>query len=109
MVKVTPHPKPERPRYFFKEWRKFRGLTQEDLAGRVGVTPPAISQLERGLQGFNNSTLEALADALSCTPGDLLGVNPNKEGDVVDLVRLLNDRNRDQAIRVLKALTGTDG
>jgi transcriptional regulator with XRE-family HTH domain len=104
MVKVTTNFKKPRPRYFFREWRKYRNLTQEDLASRIGVSAPAISQLERGVQGFTNSTLEALADALSCEPGDLLSVNPFKDGEVVDLMRLINEKNRDQAIRVLRAL-----
>lgn len=109
MTKITPHPKPEKPRYYFKEWRKFRGLTQEDLADRVGASAPSISQLERGIQGFTNSTLEAVADALQCSPADLLGVNPFKDGEVVDLVRMISEKDRDQAIRILRVFTGTSG
>lgn len=109
MNKMTPHPKPAKPHYYFKEWRKFRNLTQEELADRIGVSAPAISQIERGLSGFTNSTLEAIADALSCEPGQLLGVNPFKEGQVIDLMRMLDDNSRDMAIRMLKGMTGTGG
>lgn len=76
MVKVTPRFKEPKPRYFFKEWRKYRGMTQEELAEKIGVTPPSISQLERGLQGFTDSTLVTLSQALACKPGDLLMRNP---------------------------------
>lgn len=76
MVKVTPRFKEPKPRYFFKEWRKYRGMTQEELADKIGVSPPSISQLERGIQGFTDSTLKTLADALECKPGDLLMRNP---------------------------------
>lgn len=76
MTKVTPNFKSPKPKYFFREWRKFRGFTQEELAEAIGVTPPSISQLERGLQGWTDSTLESLAIALSCNPGDLLMRNP---------------------------------
>lgn len=95
-------------RHHIKEWRKFRGLTQERLAERTPFTHGAISQVETGRTSYTQEMLEALAVALDCTPGDLLNVNPFKEGDVVDLMRLINDKNRDQAIRVLRALTGTD-
>lgn len=58
--------------YFFREWRKHRGLNQEALADLVGLTASSISQLENGKQGFSDSTLVALARALDCRPGDLL-------------------------------------
>lgn len=51
-------------------------MTQEELADKIGVSPPSISQLERGIQGFTDSTLKTLADALECKPGDLLMRNP---------------------------------
>lgn len=73
---VIPLPKPAHPRFFFREWRKLRGYNQEELAELVGVTPSTISQLETGKQGFTDSTLTALADALACSPGDLLMRNP---------------------------------
>lgn len=104
MKKGTSHPKPERPRYYFKEWRKRAGLTQEQLADRIGVTPSSISQLENGKQGFTDTTLEALAFALNCTPSDLLGRNPFKEGQVIDILELLRDRDPDLVRRVIEAL-----
>lgn len=85
MTKVTPNFKQERPTYYFKQWRKFRGLTQEMLAERIHATPSTISQLETGKQGFTNSTLEALADALNCQPGDLLMRDPLKTDAVWSL------------------------
>lgn len=94
--------------HYIREWRKFRGLTLEQLAGRLEVATSTISQIETGSQGYSQASLEALANALSCEPWQLISVNPNKQGEVVDLMRLINDKNRDQAIRVLRALTGTD-
>lgn len=73
---ARPHPKPQRPKFFFREWRKYRGYNQETLADMIGVTPSTISQLETGKQGFTDSTLVALSEALSCSPGDLLMRNP---------------------------------
>ena len=45
--------------------REQAGLTQEELAKRIGTKQPALSRLERG--GFNRATVETLrkiADAL---------------------------------------------
>jgi len=109
MARSKESPRKEGVRHYIKEWRKFRGLTQERLAERTPFTNGAISQVETGRTSYTQEMLEALAVALDCSPGDLLNVNPFKEGDVVDLMRLINDKNRDQAIRVLRALTGTDG
>lgn len=104
MSEWTPHPKPEKPRYYFKEWRKKAGLTQEQVAERIGLTPSSISQLENGIQGFSNTTLEALAWAYSCEPADLLGRNPLKEGKVVDLVAKFSKMTDDERDAALKAI-----
>jgi transcriptional regulator with XRE-family HTH domain len=100
-------PKSGKVGHYIKEWRKHRHLTQEQLAGRLGVATSSVSQLETGKQGYSQATLEALAEALSCEAWQLISVDPTKEGEVIDLMRLIDDRNREQAIRVLKALTGT--
>jgi transcriptional regulator with XRE-family HTH domain len=65
-----------RRRIFLKQWREYRGLTQEQLAERVGWSVGNVSQLERGLQGYSQEGLEALAEALRCDPGQLLTVDP---------------------------------
>lgn len=69
-------PSKRKVRFFFKEWRKHRRLTQDELAAMVGVSASSISQLETGKQGFTDTTLIALSDALQCSPGDLLSINP---------------------------------
>lgn len=68
----------EKPRHFIREWRKHKGLTQEQLAGRLNVAVSSISQLENGKQGYSQVMLEAIADALSCEPADLLIRDPSK-------------------------------
>jgi DNA-binding Xre family transcriptional regulator len=50
------------------------------LAEKLDLTHGAISQLERGLVGWTQPTLEALAKALECTPADLIGRNPSPHG-----------------------------
>lgn len=90
--------------HYIKQWRKHRGLTLQRLAERTPFSTGAVQQVESGRTQYTQQMLEALAFALDCSPADLLSVDPTKEGDVVDLMKLINDKNRDQAIRVLKAL-----
>lgn len=64
-------PAPERKQYhrtFIREWRKFRGMTLEDLAEIVGLQPSALSYLERGQSAYTQPTLEKIASALNTTP-----------------------------------------
>jgi len=54
-----------------------RGLTLTELADRVGITFANLSVLKNGrARAIRFSTLTALCDALDCTPGDLLKVQP---------------------------------
>lgn len=109
--RITPQPKPQRARHFIREWRLYRGLTQPQLAERIGKTHGAISQLETNKTAYTQDTLEALAFALRCEPGDLLSRDPNKEGAIVDLMRILRTKDPSVVLNVVRALpdaTGTD-
>lgn len=101
--KVKPNFKPERPRFFFKEWRKHRGYTQETLAEMIGVQASSISQLETGKQGFSDTTLIALAEALKCSPGDLLMRNPLDAEAPWSIWDNIKPEDRPQAIKTLES------
>lgn len=92
---------PPRYRYFFKEWREFRGLSQQELAERIGSSIPTISHIETGKNFLTRPTLEALADALRCQPGELLSQDPHamQRHDRVpkSIVDLFNDIEDEQA------------
>lgn len=97
--------------HYLREWRKYRGLSLRKLADRmesepgVPVTSHAnIGRIETFSQPYSQEIMEAAAIALECSVTDLLTVDPFKEGEVVDLMRMINEKNRDQAIRVLRAL-----
>jgi len=54
-----------------RRYRIAAGLTQEELAGRSGVSPRSISEIERaGGSVPRRSTVELLADALGLSPED---------------------------------------
>lgn len=102
-------PRPARGcRYYFREWRKFRRLTQEELAGRIDMSASSISQLESGKQGFSQDTLESLATALECSPGALLLINPLDKRSPWALWEQLTPEKRQHVLAVMEAMAGTE-
>jgi transcriptional regulator with XRE-family HTH domain len=71
--------KPKHRKTYIREWRKHRGLNQEQLAARVETTQETISRLERGEIAYTQPMLEAVAEALNCGPADLIMRDPSKE------------------------------
>ena len=52
-----------------------KGMTLVELSSRVGVTVVNLSILKNGhARAIRFSTLTAICDALSCTPGELLSL-----------------------------------
>ena len=57
---------------FIADTRRKRGLSQRQLAERLGVTDKAVSKWERGLGFPDIKTIEPLADALGLTVLELM-------------------------------------
>ncbi len=47
-----------------RAWREYLGLTQKDVAEKMGITQAALSQMESGEKKLRKATLEKLAAAL---------------------------------------------
>lgn len=90
--------RPER----LEEWRKKRGLTQEQLAKKIGTTKGTISNYENGHSSPKNEMLVAIADVLNVITDCLLGrtdVSVISERDdedcsCPDLKELINNAKR---------------
>lgn len=106
---------PSYRRTYIKEWRTKRGLSLRRLAERLEETPggdllishASIGRIEKGQQPYSQPILEAIAAALGVPTYMLLEVNPDKDGDVIDITLRLNKappQVRDQAISILNAL-----
>ncbi|MEW6080847.1 MAG: helix-turn-helix transcriptional regulator [Bacillota bacterium] len=52
--------------------RKTRGLTQQDLAQRVGISQPFLSQLERGQQKLSGKSAQKLGAIFGIEPDALM-------------------------------------
>lgn len=53
--------------------RKERGLSLDQLGEMIGMSGGYLSELERGIKNINSRRLNQLAEALRCSPSELLG------------------------------------
>lgn len=85
-------------------WRKFRGITQEQLAEMGGTSHQVIGYLERGRTQLSAKWLRRLAPALQTSPGLLLDHDPNDlDSDLIDMWVNASPVERRQIV----AITGT--
>lgn len=94
-----------------RAWRDYRGLTQDQLAEKVGTAGNVIGLLESGERQLSPKWLRKLAPELGTTPGFLLDHDPNDiDGDLLEAAMSVPKDQRAQAIQILKTFkTGTAG
>ena len=94
-----------------RAWREFRGITQAELAERVGTNANMIGYLESGERGLSAKWLRRLAPALDTTPGMLLDHDPHLlDSDMLEIWVHAGERERRQLSDIAKTLlrTGTN-
>lgn len=100
-------------RHFIKEWRNHRGLNQEQLAERVGVSRPQLSRIESNKREADLALLERLAEALMTDPASLIMRDPSDPEGIWSLWDALSPPQRQTGIGMLKVIrgdrSGTDG
>jgi transcriptional regulator with XRE-family HTH domain len=62
--------------------RSILGLSQLQLAARLGVSRPSLSNVERGAQRLLVNSLFEIAAALNTSPADLLPLSPSNRPNV---------------------------
>lgn len=92
-----PTQKPWR-RIYLREWRDHRGLSQEELAEKTGVSTGQISLIESRKSAGSPESLEKLAKALGCEVGELLDVKPEGDGEVFRVWVSKDDLPRIEAV-----------
>jgi transcriptional regulator with XRE-family HTH domain len=89
--------------------REARGLTQAQLAERVGVSENYLSAVERGVKVPTLETLEQLAKGVGVEPGDLLGLSAREAWleELLAVAQGVPKPLRPVALDVLRAIAGT--
>lgn len=103
-------PPPPRPRFrptYIRQWREFRNLNQEQLAGRLEMTQSQISQLENGRRGYTQETLEAIADALHTDVASLLMRDPTDPDAIWSIWDNAKPGERRMIVDIAKTVTKT--
>lgn len=93
---------------FIKAWRKFRGLTQEQLAERIDLGQPTVARIERGDIAYTQPVLEAIAEALRCEPADLIMRDPGKQS-IWSIWDQIEPQKREVATEMLAGLVKKAG
>ncbi len=63
--------------------REQRGMTQEDLANRLGVKYPAVSKWERGMAYPSMNTVIKMAELFQVSMDVVLGLEPIPNSDEI--------------------------
>lgn len=97
-----------------RELRKARGLTQQQLADKVGILNVSLSNYERGTQMPDILTLTRIANVLGVSTDTLLGLNDVDEDENIPQtlearilakgIDKLPKQQREQALNVVKAM-----
>lgn len=53
-------------------WRRLKGIKQEDLVNKIGLSPSALSNIENGISTPNIKRLEDISNALEIEVSQLL-------------------------------------
>ena len=94
---------PRRPiRLYLSEWREDKGLTQEQLAARLGTTHVTISRWETGKRRPDLNAQEAVAEALGIEAVDLRRHPAQPSAD--ELLRGQPPEIVDQAMKLIRAI-----
>lgn len=66
-----------------REFRLARGLTQSQVAERVGISQGYLAEIERGKKQINANRLEAFARFYKVHPGELIESGTNDSAEVL--------------------------
>lgn len=95
-----------------RAWREFRGLSQAELAERVGTNQNMIGYLETGERGLSAKWLRKLAAVLGTQPGHLLEHDPSTlPTDIVEIWFNATLEERRQLVQMARVIVkdGTNG
>ena len=90
-----------------KQSRKAKGMTQEVLAERLGVSIGYVSQVERGITKISLDLLGAISSVLDCNIASLISesaVNSNgyMEDEIFSEIRKLDNKKRKYILKFLQ-------
>lgn len=96
---------------WLRDSRQRKDLTQEHLAGIIGVSPKYYSEIERGRRNITIDTLQRIVSSLDMTATDLIGLllnlNPHESGlpsQVTIRIKRGDEKAKKNIVRVVDLL-----
>ena len=93
--------------HYIRQWRKHRGLTQAQLAERIGISKSYVTKIETFQRRYDQPFLEAAAEALRCEPADLIMRDPTDPDGIWSVWDTLAPVERRQMVEIAKTLRRT--
>lgn len=94
-------------RIYFKEWRDWKGWTQQELADRLETTVATVSRIENGERDWGKGYLEAFSHVIGCdNPSDPI-TRPPDQPSADHLLREATKADREKVWAVIRALLKT--
>ena len=75
--------------------RKLQGLTQKELARRLGISPVGVAQWENGLRNPKHETIKRIASALGVSVTVLYGLPAKETADQQEALEKFLDESVD--------------
>jgi len=94
-----------------RQVRQEKNLSLEELAERVGISWQTLQKYETEPQRLRVHQLQALADALDCTPADLISPPGEPESwserALRERIGAMTEEEQERALSILEAAFGT--
>lgn len=92
-----------------KERRKKCGMTQEQLAEKIDLSPNHLSAIERGVYGIKLDTLVQIINCLGCTADDLFcdvidSGYKNRASRLTDMLEKLTPEEQSNILDVVETM-----
>jgi len=90
-------------RTYFKEWREWKGWTQQELADRMETTKQTVSRVESGKRPWSKDYLESFSYVIGCPrPEDPITCPPGTPRTLDDMLRDAPPEVRQEVIEFVR-------
>ena len=83
------------------EHRKELGLTQKELAVKLGVTDKAVSRWENGMNFPDIALMDSIAQTLDISVVELLGVENDSGEEIISGIARISEQEKKEAIDII--------
>ena len=97
-----------RRKTFLLEWREYRDMTQEFVAGKLDMSASQLSRIESGNSPYTQDFLEAVAVIYGTDPISLLTVDPNDEDAIWPIWESASALDRRKIVSHAKLVIGKE-